>query len=487
MPPPLASTLVPLHARAKNSSQYAWNAKTKKIVKLAQDGDGDVDAGKGHRHPARYRHPGPRQRTVDFFADLQSSFFPSADQVTPDYWEYIKWRGWHRLFSSMSSIFSTQSLLLAVGVGARNTLPAAAGINWVLKDGLGRLGRLTVATKFGESFDADLKRFRFASSFIYAGALLIENLTPYVPQYFLPMAAIANVGKSVGLTTYISTQPAFYKSFARAENIADISAKSQAQQMAIDTLGLALAVSLNLSVKRNASLSRMLPLIMFPILVPGDLFSIYHELRSVHLRTLNVERAELLAAAYVDDIVGERVEDRSPIPRGGRGRGHATTTHEVLTPEEISKMERFVMPSAARSGAYPLEIRGLDGREMTAADVAQFEKARRGKKYLLTGEGGVRDEGGEGGADVEGKGWIATRRRKYTATFRADCTSTDILQVLLTMAYLRRETRREMSMDEAERFAARRVGGFVRGLKARGWQCDPFTLSKTERTFYHVL
>ena len=50
-----------------------------------------------------------------------------------------------------------QSLLRAVGVGAAKSLPTAAGINWVLKDGLGRIGRLTVATRFGQSFDADLK------------------------------------------------------------------------------------------------------------------------------------------------------------------------------------------------------------------------------------------------------------------------------------------------------------------------------------------
>lgn len=67
----------------------------------------------------------------------------------------------------MSSIFSTQSLLLAVGVGAKKTLPSAAAINWVLKDGLGRLGRLTVATKFGESFDADLKvRVKMLKAFL---------------------------------------------------------------------------------------------------------------------------------------------------------------------------------------------------------------------------------------------------------------------------------------------------------------------------------
>lgn len=66
---------------------------------------------------------------------------------------------------------ATQSLLQAVGVGAKRSLPAAATINWVLKDGLGRLGRLTVATRFGESFDSDLKRFRYTTSVIYALSL----------------------------------------------------------------------------------------------------------------------------------------------------------------------------------------------------------------------------------------------------------------------------------------------------------------------------
>ncbi len=55
-----------------------------------------------------------------------------------------------------------QSLLQAVGVGAKKSLPAAAGINWVLKDGLGRLGRLSVSTRFGTSFDSNLKVFQHA-------------------------------------------------------------------------------------------------------------------------------------------------------------------------------------------------------------------------------------------------------------------------------------------------------------------------------------
>ena len=50
-----------------------------------------------------------------------------------------------------------QSLLAAVGVGARQQLPAAASINWLLKDGLGRLGRLGVAACLGHQFDSQLK------------------------------------------------------------------------------------------------------------------------------------------------------------------------------------------------------------------------------------------------------------------------------------------------------------------------------------------
>jgi hypothetical protein len=48
-----------------------------------------------------------------------------------------------------------------------------------------------------------------------------------------------------GLTTFIATQPAFHRSFCLRENLADISAKTQAQQMVVDNVGLAAAVGLN--------------------------------------------------------------------------------------------------------------------------------------------------------------------------------------------------------------------------------------------------
>lgn len=52
-------------------------------------------------------------------------------------------------------------------------------------------------------------------------------MTPFFPQHFLALATSAMVGKSIGLTTHVATQPAFHKSFACGETMAEISAKTQ--------------------------------------------------------------------------------------------------------------------------------------------------------------------------------------------------------------------------------------------------------------------
>ena len=88
-----------------------------------------------------------RRRVVD-------AFLPCANAVTPDYWAYAKFRFAQRVASSCITVFATQQMLQAVGLGATRRLPAAAAVNWVLKDGLGRLGKLSVATNFGREFGA---------------------------------------------------------------------------------------------------------------------------------------------------------------------------------------------------------------------------------------------------------------------------------------------------------------------------------------------
>ena len=74
---------------------------------------------------------------------------------------------------------------------------------------------------------AVLQRFRWLTSLIFSSSIALEYLTPLLPRHFLLLASLSNVGKSVGVTTYVATHPAFMRSFARGENLADINAKGQ--------------------------------------------------------------------------------------------------------------------------------------------------------------------------------------------------------------------------------------------------------------------
>ena len=86
-----------------------------------------------------------------------------------------------------------QSLLYAIGLGA-GSIPLAAALNWVIKDGLGQLGGVIYAGMMSNRFDSDPKKHRMVSGLALQGATLLEILTPLFPGYFLLLASVSNVG-----------------------------------------------------------------------------------------------------------------------------------------------------------------------------------------------------------------------------------------------------------------------------------------------------
>ncbi|CAM9553325.1 unnamed protein product [Laminaria digitata] len=91
---------------------------------------------------------------------LRHWFIP--EDVTPDYYHFTLWRMFQRFVAGTVNVFGTQALLLALGIKSRR-LGAAAAMSWVLKDALGKFGRILWASKMGRRFDSDAKRWRFRS------------------------------------------------------------------------------------------------------------------------------------------------------------------------------------------------------------------------------------------------------------------------------------------------------------------------------------
>jgi hypothetical protein len=83
----------------------------------------------------------------------------------------------------------------------------------LLQDGAGRVGKMLFARQ-GKKFDYDLKQLRFSSDLLLEIGAGIELATAAFPQFFLPMACVANVVKvcphqllqttHIGLKIYLS-------------------------------------------------------------------------------------------------------------------------------------------------------------------------------------------------------------------------------------------------------------------------------------------
>ncbi|KAK9129993.1 hypothetical protein Sjap_010480 [Stephania japonica] len=285
---PTAAIRLPLVIRESGSiSRYLWDGTSLQLVRVDGDAANDWFDSDDWFHKLG-RFCGTKVR--DFF-------FPR--QVERNYLEYVKWKFLHRVSSSALQVLATQAMFRAMGFGYSHSLSSAAALNWVLKDGLGRLCRCIYTASLASAFDTNLKMVRFSTSVLFTLSIGIELLTPCFPQCFLLLATIANIAKQISLACYLATGSAVHRSFAIADNLGEVSAKAQVQTVCFDNLGLLLAALLNMLCKNSQRLQAGLPFLLYPLFSAVDLFGIYQGLKHVHLPTLTKERIEIIIDAWI--------------------------------------------------------------------------------------------------------------------------------------------------------------------------------------------
>lgn len=214
------------------------------------------------------------------------------DSVAPQYASYMGWRGCQYFFGGAMSVFTTRSLLGALGVGGRHAGEAAAAINWVMKDGAGRLGRFLFA-RWGRALDCELKQFRLAGDLLMEAAAALELVTAAAPRAFLPLACTANLAKNLAAVAASSTRAPIYRTFARQNNLADVTAKGESVANLADIVGTVFGIALARS---------SLPLVpTFCALSCGYLYASRKEVDSVELPYLNRARLNYTARHFMDN------------------------------------------------------------------------------------------------------------------------------------------------------------------------------------------
>eukprot|EP01133_Synstelium_polycarpum_P001211 gene1211-1400_t len=201
---------------------------------------------------------------------------------------------------SITYVLSTHALLTSVGVGVGTSLPFAAAISWVLKDGLGASALVLFASKYSTFLDFDLKRFKFRGDILHNFGVFLEMCTPFVPGYFLPLASVSNLSKGIAGLIYGATRASLNKSFALKENLGDITAKYQSQGMAAYLTGMALGTGIGLLMSPMTTVSNLTAVFSISII---HMLCSYKSLKSIDLKTLNMQRATIVVDHWLRDRV----------------------------------------------------------------------------------------------------------------------------------------------------------------------------------------
>ncbi|KAF9360535.1 hypothetical protein BGX26_008955 [Mortierella sp. AD094] len=323
-------------------------------------------------------------------------FLPKGfpESVTPNYWPFAKWQFIHNVAGSVTAVISTQSLLFAMGLGA-GSIPMAAALNWIIKDGLGQLGGVVYASFVSDKFDSEPKRFRFQATVAMQGANLLELLTPLWPGYFLAIASISNIGKNMAWLASSATRAQMNKTFALRDNLGDITGKSGSQTTAAGLVGTGLGVVIAALMSLVSEDPTVLPLVpMCLTFLPFSIFNIYSNYRSSHYVTtpsLNVPRAETV----FHSVLKKLVLDKEGYSKEAPAIGHLQQQLETLvpTPIEVAHGEVFVMPyKSPFNVAIDIEPSitrfASQGEETEALNLAfrQTEFVQRERYYIMTDE-----------------------------------------------------------------------------------------------------
>ncbi|CAI5937717.1 unnamed protein product [Closterium sp. NIES-64] len=359
---------------------------TKAYVANEIGGGGDGTEGAGRGRKGRRRKPffiqdvGERADAVmeltDFF---KTNFLPEGfpDSVAPSFVPYMRWRALQYFFGGAMGVFTTRSLLHALGVsrgaGGGGAAASALAVNWVLKDGAGRLGKMLFA-RHGKRFDCDLKQMRFLSNMLLDFGCCVELCTMAAPKFFLPLACVANVFKNIGAVTNTSTRAPIYKAFARRENIGDITAKGESISNLADLMGTGAGI---LIARSNPHLAAT-----FALLSCGYLFASFNEVKSVQVPTLNRARfavavRSFLETGQVPSLAEANARERilvlpwavdRPLELGARVADAFRSPSDLLASQAIFKDEQYIvtyLPSHRR--AYVVLKEGAKSRDVVRA------------------------------------------------------------------------------------------------------------------------
>jgi hypothetical protein len=333
------------HGSASNKVLYSIDSEANKIRMT------NVNLPAGH-----YSLAAVTQRFLETF--LPENHHTS---VRSNYIPYVSWQAVSSVANSASGVLSTQSLLFAVGLGA-GSIPLAAALNWIIKDGLGQIGGVAFASWVNQNnkLDAEPKKYRVFAGICMDIAGIMEILSPLAPSYFLLIASVSNIGKNIAWMTMSATKAGIHRNFILKENLGDVTAKSASQTTACSVVGTGIGILLSTTI--GTEVSHLLA--AFTALSVVHMVSNYISLKHVAVHTFNHQRLERLITNYFNK---------------------AKCDERIVSPQTVGQTESFVLPykTILNRGCIESGVQ-LDKLFVSQEQLHFLQKVFKGKSYLIS-------------------------------------------------------------------------------------------------------
>ncbi|KAF6002850.1 hypothetical protein F1559_004427 [Cyanidiococcus yangmingshanensis] len=361
-------------------------------------------------------------------------------------------------------------MLIAIGVAKEATVGVSAAVQWVLKDGLGRIAAIIFGSVLGNRYDADPKRWRMRGDMLYTIGVGTEIATRLAPQYFLLVGTAANAIKSVSYMMRLPTAAAIRRHFSLRENFGDLSAKANSQEVLSMLIGTFIGIGFSYVI--GGSLRALIG--FYIVYVQTFILFNFWSLRVLHMRTLNLQRTLIVMRCYWNSggvetcsvAVANQAENFLLPSRLGSARRVRFGCRVGEAFETVSQLEATIARQQQwrRQWLHGTERSQQNGASATSIAPAVDEVAD--DRYLLSVD--------------------AVRGRVYIVLHR-DANVADELRALMHASYLVRTdwgAPPDLSLDRVRdgyMLACAETPVLVQRMRAVGWNVDEFVHAGGER------
>ncbi|CAD6194009.1 unnamed protein product [Caenorhabditis auriculariae] len=270
-----------------------------------------------------------------FIAVFLPQGFPGS--VSRDYVDYQIWDTLQALCSSLTGALATEAVLTGAGVGRETSTPLAAAMTWLIKDGLGMIGRITFSYFKGSALDYDCKKWRLVADILNDASFFIDLLNTILTGIFLPLACISSVFRCIVGVAGGATRATIVQHQAQRNNLADVAAKDGSQETLVNVVALLTSLLLLPIISGNVTLVWSL----FLIFTISHIYANYRAVRSLNITTLNKKRAtitirEFMKTGFVPTV--KTCNEQEPLFYDPTGRRHLGVKLSSL-PKHLPKFE----------------------------------------------------------------------------------------------------------------------------------------------------